>query len=150
MPSGGKRSGAGRKKKLSEELQHLIGAECENRWLGATRDRVSQKLSARIDELVGEAWRDINQMRDGWGPDAEGTKEIRDEVEFALDEIRDQGQLRDVRVRTPKVGRDAVIKEVTDHFNTLWRVTGVDMQVTASLVDRCWKAFRANKRNKAQ
>lgn len=150
MPSGGKRSGAGRKRKLSEELQRLIGAECENRWLAAVTPRVHQCLSDKIKKLADAEWREINDVRDTWGPHSTGTKERLEEIRDALDEIRDQGPLRDVHVRTPEVGRDAIICDVTKHFNQLWRLTGVDMQITPSTVDRCWKAFRANKKNKTQ
>lgn len=142
MPNGGQRAGSGRKKKITPELERLIGEQCEQRWLHLTRCDVADNLSARLSALAEQHRADLHDIpvQDGWRAKP-GSLELVEEVGEVLNaELRDRDMT--MTVRTPKVGRQQIIKAVAADYNTLWKTAGLAMIISPASVDRCWKAFR--------
>jgi phage host-nuclease inhibitor protein Gam len=139
MPNGGKRPGAGRKRKIIPELEAHLEEQCEKLWLHAVKQRVADDLSKQLSQIAEPHRADLMDTPIDWRK-TEHTVERIEELAAVLDEIRNQGLDRDVR--TPKVGRQAIIKAVTNDFNALSRILGTDLKISPHSAERCWKAFR--------
>ena len=152
MPRGGRRAGAGRRSVLTDMERFAIGARCEERWRAAAQaneDAAIAKATPRVQQEWAKARAVPVSERKAWLSSYAGREHL-DDVEFALredqrieaeDELEAARHVR-IRVKRPKGQRQRIIEAVAADESVRRGV-----RISARMVERCWKEFRAVQRS---
>lgn len=141
MPRGGRRPGAGRKRKLTALQRWRVGARCQELWREEIRTS-QDKAIAKATERVRREWERARSVpvseRADWLESEEGQEYLED-VEFALredqqippEDSRAANRLLRLISKRPKGPGPKIVTQVASEFGLAER-----------MVERCWDEFR--------
>jgi len=148
MPRGGRREGAGRRRRLSLLERVRIGARCERLWRAAHSEALRDLLDSKTEQARHQ-WRKAQEIpihqRNRWLKSQDGEDYVED-VRGAMqedqgidlvDDDADPSPVISVDLKFPRGERQAIIKRVSAEMSDeLGRLIG------PGAVDKCWKEFR--------
>jgi hypothetical protein len=147
---GGKRAGAGRRRKLDHLQRMYLGSLCETRFQGLW-DQVRQKrweerpgvselhqLQAQFRSIKAEDRKSFRRSTEG--------RELSEDIEFSIREIRgtpsfveEANRFFTLTAPRPKGVKAAICKAVASEFGDQWNFP----ELGPRYVQRCWDEYRA-------